>query len=256
MLSMDMRLLTLLNHNYIHMEDQFVEANTEESEEKLGQEVTRSINKESRKVIALVIGVAVFMTIAHFTPLRAWITNVQLWKAYIRDMGLLAHGMFLFACASAVMIGIPRLPLCAAAGLIFGFTEGLILSLIGSTLGSYGAFLITRKGARRSVQARLDQWPWLLSMMNKPSLGRVFWVRQLMVPGIVLNIMLGVTSIGHRLFLLGTVLGYLPLNVTFTLVGSGLGKGSFAQTLMQLLAAMGLINIIGWLVWRLKNQRQ
>ena len=76
-----------------------------------------------------------------------------------------------------------------------------------------------------------------------------------MVPGIVLNMMLGVTSIGHRLFLLGTALGYLPLNVTFALVGSGLGKGSFEQTLTQLLGAMGLINIIGWLVWRMKNKR-
>jgi uncharacterized membrane protein YdjX (TVP38/TMEM64 family) len=237
------------------MEDQTVAATTEESEEKLGQEVTRSMNKESRKVIGLVIGVAMFMAIAHFTPLRAWITNVQLWKAYVRDMGLLAHGMFLGACATAVMIGIPRLPLCAAAGLIFGFTEGLVLSLLGSTLGSYAAFLMTRKGARRSVQARLDQWPWLLAMMNKPSLGRVFWVRQLMVPGIVLNIMLGVTTISHRLFLVGTALGYLPLNVTFTLVGSGLGKGNIAQTMMQLLAAIGLINIIGWLVWRAKNKR-
>jgi len=237
------------------MEDQTVEATTEESEEKLGQEVTRSMNKESRKVIGLVIGVAIFMAIAHFTPLRAWITNVQVWKAYIRDLGWIAHGMFLVSCAAVVMIGVPRLPLCAAAGLIFGFSEGLLLSLAGSTLGSYGAFLITRKGARRSVQARLDQWPWLLGLMKRPSLGKVFWVRQLMVPGIVLNVMLGVTSISHRLFVLGTLLGYLPLNITFSLVGSGLGKGSFAQTLVQLLAAMGLINIIGWLVWRMRNKR-
>ena len=76
-----------------------------------------------------------------------------------------------------------------------------------------------------------------------------------MVPGIVLNIMLGVTTIGHRLFLFGTVLGYLPLNVTSTLVGSGLGKGSLEETMMQLLAAIGLINILGWLVWRTKNKR-
>ena len=254
-LNVDKRLLALLNFIHILMEDQTIEANTEESEEKLGQEVTRSMNKERRKVIGLVIGVAVFMAIARFTPLSAWITNVQVWKAYIRDIGHLAHAMFLCACAAAVMIGIPRLPLCAAAGLIFGFTEGLLISLIGSTLGSYGAFMITRKGARRSVQARLDQWPWLLGMMNNPTLGRVFWVRQLMVPGIVLNMMLGVTSIGHRLFLLGTALGYLPLNVTFTLVGSGLGKGSLGQTLTQLLAAMGLINMIGWLVWRMNNKR-
>lgn len=221
-----------------------------ENEEKLDQEISRSLSKENRKVIILVAGVAGFMAIAHYTPLSAWITNVQVWKAYVREMGWMAYGLFTAACAMAVMVGVPRLPLSAAAGLIFGFSGGLCFSLIGSTLGSYGAFLMARRGARRAVMVRLEKWPWLVRLLERPSLGRVFWVRQLMVPGIVLNVLLGVTSVTHRVFLIGTLLGYLPLSMTFSLVGSGLGKGSLQQTMMQLLAALGVIHIIGWLVWR------
>lgn len=222
-------------------------------EPQLREEAARSMTKENRKVVLLVLVVGAFMALAHFTPMRAWITNVQTWKNYVRELGWAADGMFCLACAVAVMIGIPRLPLCAAAGLIFGFSEGLSFSLLGSTLGSYGVFLMTRRGARNAVRERIKNWPWLIRMLEKPSLVRVFWVRQLMVPGIVLNVLLGVTSISHRVFLGGTMLGYLPLNVTFSLVGSGLGKGSLPQTLMQLLAAVGIINIIGWAVWRFRT---
>ena len=226
-----------------------------EVQAKLGDELSLSMKKENRKVIGVVIAVGLFMAVAHFTPLRAWITNVQVWKAYVDELGPMADVFFIMSCAVTVMMGIPRLPLCAAAGLIFGFVEGLGLSLLGSTIGSYGAFLLTRKGARSSVQSRLAKWPWVLKQMENPTIVKVFWVRQLMVPGIVLNILFGVTDISHRLFLAGTALGYLPLNITFSLVGSGLGKGSLGQTLTQLLAAMSIINIIAWIIWRTNKSK-
>ena len=225
-------------------------------ESRIQEEAGRSLSKENRKVLLLTLAVGAFMACAHFTPMRAWITNVQTWKGYVSEMGWKADGMFCLACTASVLIGIPRLPLCAAAGLIFGFVEGLSISLLGSTAGSYGAFVMSRHGARSAVLARIENWPRLTRMLEKPSFGRVFWVRQLMVPGIALNVLLGVTSVNHRVFLTGTLLGYLPLNITFSLVGSGLGKGSFSQTLMQLLAAIGMINIIGWAVWRYRTTQK
>lgn len=75
------------------------------------------------------------MAIAHWTPLRAWITNVQLWKGYIRDMGWLASVGFTTICALAVFVGVPRLSLSAAAGMLFGFAQGMLLSLVGSAIG-------------------------------------------------------------------------------------------------------------------------
>ena len=93
-------------------------------------------------------------------------------------------------------------------------------------------------------------------MLKKPSVLKVFWARQLMVPGIVLNVLIGMTPVRHSRFLLGTLLGYLPLNVAFSLVGSGLGKENIKTTMVQLLAAMAVINIAAWLVYRvMKKQR-
>jgi len=220
------------------------------------QETSRALNKETRQVLLAVLLVAAFMALAHFTPLKAWITEVDAWKKLVREFGWMAHGVFVIACAAVVMMGVPRLPMCAAAGLIFGFGEGLILSLFGSTMGSYGAFVLSRHGFRRAAESRAEKWPWLKKLLKKPSVMRVFWVRQLMVPGLVLNVLLGMTPVRHSRFLFGTGLGYLPLNIAFSLVGSGLGKGSLATTLAQLLAAMAVINIAAWLVYRvMKKQR-
>ncbi|GEP40710.1 TVP38/TMEM64 family protein [Brevifollis gellanilyticus] len=223
-------------------------------ETRLGEEAGKSWQKENRKILVLVLGVAAFMLISHFTPLRGWITNVQTWKGYVDQLGWVAHLGFGLVVTISVMVGIPRLALCGAAGLIFGFAEGLTLSLLGSTLGSYGAFLVARRGGRRAVLSRVSQWSWLSPLLERPSWLRVFWVRQLMLPGLVLNVLLGVTTVRHRTFLLGTLLGYLPLNIALSLVGSGIGKDSLVKTLVQLCAALALINIVGWLVWRKTRQ--
>ncbi len=221
------------------------------------QETSRALGKETRQVLFAVLLVAAFMTMTHFnTPLKAWITDVKAWKDMVREFGWGAHAIFMAACAGTVMLGVPRLPLCAAAGLIFGFGEGLVLSLVASTLGSYGAFVLSRHGFRRAVESRAEKWPWLKKLLKKPSVLRVFWVRQLMVPGLVLNVLLGMTPVKHTRFMLGTLLGYLPLNLAFSLVGSGLGKGSLATTLTQLLAAMAVINIAAWLVYRVMKKQK
>lgn len=220
------------------------------------QETSRALGKETRQVFTAVLIVAAFMALAHFTPMKAWITNVQSWKIFVREFGWMAHAVFMLVTAGAVMMGVPRLAFCSAAGLIFGFGEGLLLSLVGSTLGSYGAFILSRHGFRRAAESRAEKWPWLKKMLKKPSVMRVFWARQLMVPGIVLNVLIGMTPVRHSRFLLGTALGYLPLNIAFSLVGSGLGKESITTTMTQLLAAMAVINVAAWLVFRfIKKQR-
>lgn len=221
------------------------------ADDRLHDEAAKSVVKERRQIVWLVLGVAAFMAAAHFTPLRAWITNVQTWKVMVRDLGWPAHAGFALATALCVMLGVPRLPLCGAAGLVFGFAEGLALSLLGSSAGSYGAFLLSRAGARRLAESKTNRWPWLAKLLQKPSLIRVIWVRQIMVPGLVLNVLLGMTQVRHRVFWFGTLIGYLPLNVAFTLVGSGLGKGDLAQTLAQLLGALAVIHGIAWILWRL-----
>jgi len=217
---------------------------------------SQSLGKENRQIAVLVLVVAAVMLLAHFTPLRGWLTNVQTWKGYVREFGLWAHLVFGSICAIAVMAGIPRLPLCAAAGLAFGFGQGLALSLVATTLGSYGTFLTARMGGRKAAVVKAQSWGWLARLLKRPSLARVFWVRQIMIPGLILNVLLGLTAVSHRAFLGGTLLGYLPLNVAFALSGSAIGKGSLVHSMAQLMGAVAVVNIAGFAVWKvLKKHR-
>lgn len=221
------------------------------AEPALTEVTARSIRRENRRVAWLVGAVALLLALSHFTPLGAWLADLQQAKDWLRGHGWTGRAVFTAACALGVLSGLPRLPLCAAGGLLFGFATGLPLSWFGTAAGSYGVFLLARAGARRAVLARAVSLPWLARLLEKPSILRVFWARQLMLPGVLINVLLGVTPISHRAFWFGTLLGYLPLNVAFTLVGSGLGKGSLAHSLAQLLGAIGAVHLLGWLLWRL-----
>ena len=234
-------------HETEHLQSQPQESITEAE---LTTQAAKSLSQERKKLLGLAIGVVIFMYIAHYTPLQAWVLNVQVWKAYVRELGGIAHFGFVLACAIAVMVGVPRLPLCGMAGLVFGFAEGLVLSLCGTTFGAYSAFLITRLGLKNTNLSGLNKLTWLKEQLVSPTLVRVFWVRQLMVPGFALNILLGISGVTHRVFLLGTLIGYLPLNLTVTLVGSGMGKSSLTESMTQILAAIGLINIAAWMMWK------
>lgn len=221
------------------------------AEAALTEATVRSIRRENRRVGWLVAAAALLLAVSHFTPLGAWIADIQQAKDWLRSHGWTGRAVFAAACALGVLSGLPRLPLCAAGGLLFGFAAGLPLSWFGTAAGSYGVFLLARTGARRAVLARAASLPWLARLLERPSVLRIFWARQLMLPGVLINALLGVTTVSHRAFWLGTLLGYLPLNIAFSLVGSGLGKGSLAQSLAQLLGALGAVHLLGWLLWRL-----
>ena len=226
------------------------------AEELLEQEASASLWKENRQVLILALCVIAFLAVTHFTPLQAWLKSGQQWKHYIDEFGIAAHLVFGAMCMLAVMFGMPRLPLCSVAGAVFGFKEGLVISWLSSTLGSYGSFLLSRWGGRRVAEQRLQRWPWLRTLLAAPSLLRVILVRQLMVPGVVLNLLFGMTAVRHRTFFFGTLLGYLPLNIALTLVGSGLGKETLAESLKQILAALAVINVIAWIVVKLMKKRE
>ena len=61
------------------------------------QETSRALGKETRQVLFAVLLVAAFMALAHFTGLKAWITNVQTWKEMVRQFGWGAHAIFMLS---------------------------------------------------------------------------------------------------------------------------------------------------------------
>ena len=193
----------------------------------------------------------------HFTPLSAWLDDVRALKLAVQAYGWWAHAAFAAASIAAIAVGVPRLALCGLAGVLFGFAAGALVALVSGLAGSYSAFLIARWGGRGWAERKLaGASARVRSVLAKPTIAAIFIARQLPVPGIVINVLLGIMPTRHRTFLLGTSLGYLPSTAIVALAGSSLGKESLAKAITQVTLSMAGLGVLSMLlVWLVGSRR-
>jgi uncharacterized membrane protein YdjX (TVP38/TMEM64 family) len=206
---------------------------------------------EARRLLILALAVAGVLLALHFTPLREWIDDLQALKQQIREWGWKAQAAFTVGSVAAIALGVPRLALTALAGALFGFVAGGLLALVSSMIGSWGAFMLARWSGRGWAESRLaGASETLRRVLATPTVTAIFVARQLPVPGILINVMLGVLPTTQRVFLIGTALGYLPSTAIVALAGSSLGKESLAVAMAQITLSMaGLAAFTVLLAW-------
>lgn len=206
---------------------------------------------ETRRLLFLALGVVVLLILLHFTPMKAWTEDVQLLKLRVQSFGWAGTGVFAVVSMAAISLGVPRLLLCGLAGMLFGFVTGAIVALVASVPGAYGAFLLARWSGRDWADRKLaTASEGLRELLSKPSLGAIFVARQLPMPGLVINVALGVLPTTHRTFLLGSFLGYLPSTAIVALAGSSLGKDNLEAAITQVslsMAGLAVLSIV--LMW-------
>lgn len=207
-------------------------------------EQTHDVGRETRRLLvgaAIVAGVVLAL---HFTPLKQWLLEAQSLKARIAEFGWKAHVVFVVGSIFGIALGLPRLALCGLGGILFGFIEGFLASQFAGVLGAYGAFLITRLWAPKAwVQRKLANSERLRVLLEQPSVGTIFVARQLPVPGLVPNVLLGVLGTRHATFLIGTFLGYLPSNLPVALAGSSMAKDSLPRAIAQVSVSMIVLGV-------------
>jgi uncharacterized membrane protein YdjX (TVP38/TMEM64 family) len=218
-------------------------------------DTTPDIRKETGRLIVGACLVAGIIALLYFTPLKQWLESVRELKDRIDHYGWKAHAIFIVGSVAGIAVGVPRLVLCGMGGFFFGFVEGLLASQFAGVLGSYGAFLITRLWAPKEwVQRKLANSDRLKSVLEKPSIGSIFVARQLPVPGIVPNVLLGVLNTSHFTFLIGTFVGYLPSNIPVALAGSSMGKESLMKAIGQVSTAMLALGIFSALIMWIRRR--
>lgn len=75
---------------------------------------------------------------------------------WVDELGLWGPAVFVVGYAVAVVAFVPGSILTLAAGAIFGVMEGTVLVLVGATLGSTGAFVVSRYFARGAVARKVE----------------------------------------------------------------------------------------------------
>jgi uncharacterized membrane protein YdjX (TVP38/TMEM64 family) len=151
-------------------------------------------------------------------------------------------------------MGVPRLLLALAAGTLFGFAEGFAVAMLSSLCGSYAAFAAARHGSPEVLRRRIHGSEYLQKLLAHPTLLSVFFVRQLPVPALLLNVLLGVVKTPHRTFLIGSLLGYLPSNAIVVAMGSAMGKEDASKALWQVTAGMIGLAVVSLVVMAVRRK--
>jgi uncharacterized membrane protein YdjX (TVP38/TMEM64 family) len=178
------------------------------------------------------------------------------WLQHLGELGTwsaLALGLF-FAAVGLVVL--PRTPLIVAAGATFGLAAIPII-LVGGTLGSIIAFLLSRSIASNRFQGWLERHPSLQAVAHAVDVEgwKIVALLRLGVPlpNAATNYMLGLTRIGFWSYVVATIIFGLPQTVLFCFVGSAgratLLDGSNAfSSLISIALAVALIALISWRV--------
>lgn len=176
-------------------------------------------------------------------------------KLFIREAGPWGPVVFTASVTVLVACGLPRLALHLLGGALFAFWGGLLWSSIGATLGCGLVFFAVRLlGLRESILRKHPAWEKLGARLKHNTVPAVVLFRQIPLPGMVTNVVLGLSPIRRREFFLGTSIGLLPEAVPMVLIGSGLRKEDLGLTALYLFGALALF-IAGWIGWGAYTRR-
>ena len=215
-------------------------------------------------VVSLVLIVILFSLIAYFVgrPLmRELRDSPETFRDYVyahRFLGrLLMVGIMMLQVVVAI---IPGGPCELAAGFVFGWLEGAVLSLIGSILASALVFLAVRKWGVKLVELFFSREKILSYsfLQNEKKLDLLTFMLFL-IPGTpkdLLTYVLGLTPMKLTSMLLITTLARLPAVVCSTVTGSLAQKGSYTAAAITYAVTMGLAVACVWWYRRISKQEK
>lgn len=233
------------------------EAYSRLEQETVPEAMETSLAGSLKKTLILALILAVLLLLCYLSPFRHLFDSFrEQLPNYIRDLGIWAVPAFTLGMAVLVTVGVPRLALCTVGGMVFGFWGGMIWGQVGTLLAYYVVFLFVRLGGYRSHIQALPQLARFSGLLRRGGVPAVILARQIPLHGLLINVMLGLSRIRHRDYLLGTLIGILPEAIPFTLVGTSLTQQSDWSKAGYLAGAVILVALV-WLLlaWHLRRRR-
>ncbi len=182
----------------------------------------RRLRRPLLKGAAFFLSLLALVAAAHFFNIEA-LTDPDWVERHLRHdpSGVL---LFLALTAGLSAVGLPRQALAGLGGFAFGALWGSVLVSLalpmGSALGFFYARLLGRSTLQRRFGPRITRLERFLSQNPFATTVAVRFFP--LGNNAVTNMLAGITHIRPLPFLLGSAVGYLPQNVVFCLLGSGL----------------------------------
>lgn len=140
---------------------------------------------------------------------------------------------------------LPATPFSLAAGALFGSVWGSFYIMIGATLGSGGAFLISRflfrQWSQNLVNTKFPSLHKYDEALAHNGLATVLFFRLVpLFPFNGLNLGLGITNVSFLEYIMGTVLGILPGVFILSFLGDSIGSGNVQAIVLGLILYGGV----------------
>ena len=208
--------------------------------------------------IGLLLVVGAVSALWALFPADEWLTSLVF---QIDDLGLIGLVVYLGLYVLLAVLGFPATPLNIGAGVIFAFLYGYPLALIGGATVATISFLFARYIATDWIRSRLDKlehFDEISEMVAEEGLKIVILARlSPLIPATVKNYGFAVTDIKARTYVLGTVIGQIPIYAVHVYLGwvggiammSGGPSGGPMQWLLiggGLLASAALVAVLTW----------
>lgn len=144
---------------------------------------------------------------------------------------------------------VPSVFVTAANIYFFGFTEGLLISIAGESLGAAVSFLLYRYWFRKKMDAVIQRYPRakeLADARGSRAAGLVVAMRLMpMVPSGIITFAAAIGHIGAPLFITASTIGKIPaLLIEAALVQGFLASSWPIQVIMTVVAIVVLVMIL------------
>jgi uncharacterized membrane protein YdjX (TVP38/TMEM64 family) len=221
---------------------------------KMNGKKSESKHRSLLRPFLLIFLISTIFIIAYIFGFGEHLSDLQPW---IQSWGIWAPVVYLLIYLGIVLISLPATPFGIIAGIIFGSTIGIILIIIGATLGSAFTFLIARYFARDSVSRWVKDNPRFQRLDQLiETHGTIIVIVTRLVPLFPFNILnygFGLTKIPFKTYMLWSTIGMIPGTIVFVggsdAIYQSLTTGSIPLELTILIVSMILLMMgIGWYV--------
>jgi phospholipase D1/2 len=164
------------------------------------------------------------------------------------------YGLPMVVLAFMVLALVPVLLLVAATGVAFGPVLGPVYAMAGCLASGSMGFAIGRwMGQRRVEQLGGERITRISRALKRNGTLAVFLVRKVPAPFLLVNIVVGASTVGYREFLIGTILGMGAIVIALAGFGYQLTKALQNPSPATLAAAALVVGIpltLAWLINR------
>ncbi|WP_157595673.1 TVP38/TMEM64 family protein [Plesiocystis pacifica] len=148
--------------------------------------------------------------------------------AFAREAGPGGDALMAGSYITAVVVMLPTFPLTMGAGVVWGPLVATAVVVPTATVGVTLAFLSGRYLFRGAVEARVRQNPRFVAL-DRAIEDQGFWLCLLLrmtpaIPNNILNYSLGVTRVRLSHYVLGSMLGMIPVTFMWAHIGATVGQ--------------------------------